>query len=143
MKSSHKTVNPKQTKTSDQAGRAGKRFDRELELPKLIGIWPSELRDDSAEQAARIIALLRKALRAQRRLGRAAHWTYDLNRHLALVEALRSERARLIRRNALQGTDAGAGPATPAGRRRSHCVAVERERQDGAKSETPSAGGPI
>ncbi len=116
MKYSHKTFNSKQTRTSDQAGRAVKPFDRELELPKLIGIWPAELRDNSAEQAARIIALLRKALRVQRRLGRAAHWTYDLNRHLALVEALRSERARLIRRNALQGTDAGARLATPKGR---------------------------
>jgi hypothetical protein len=103
MKYSHRTFSSKQTRISDRAGRVGKPFDRELELPKLIGIWPSELRDDSAEQAARIIALLRKALRAQRRLGRAAHWTYDLNRHLALVEALRSETARLIRRNALRG----------------------------------------
>lgn len=71
-----------------------KPFDRETELPKLIGLWPSEVRDDSAESSAKIVALLSKALRAERRLGRAGHWSYSLTRHLALAEALKAERLR-------------------------------------------------
>jgi hypothetical protein len=79
------------------AGWRGKRtaFDREAELPRLVGLWPAELRDMSAEATAKIIALLRKAIRAERRRGQSGHWTYDLTRHLALSEALRAEEQRL------------------------------------------------
>ena len=35
--------------------------------------------------------MLGKALRAERRLGKAGHWTYDLNRHMSLVVALKAE----------------------------------------------------
>lgn len=31
---------------------------------------------------------LEKALREERRLGKSGHWSYDLNRHIALVQAL-------------------------------------------------------
>lgn len=72
-----------------------KAFEREIELPKLIGLWPSDLRDYSAEGTAKLISLLRKALRIERQRGRSGHWTYDLNRHLALCEALQIEKARL------------------------------------------------
>jgi hypothetical protein len=81
--------------------RAGKRaprpYDRLQQLPKLIGLWPSELTDGSAKGAEKILALLRKALRAERARGRAGHWTYDLNRHMALSESLKAEEARLHR----------------------------------------------
>ncbi len=70
-------------------------FERQTELPKLIGLWPSDLRDYSFEGTAKIIALLNKALRIERRRGSGGHWTYDLNRHLALSEALKFEKARL------------------------------------------------
>lgn len=70
-------------------------FNREAELPKLVGLWPAELRDMSLEAAAKVIALLRKAIRAERRRGQSGHWTYDLTRHLALSEALKAEEARL------------------------------------------------
>jgi hypothetical protein len=69
-------------------------FNREAELPKLVGLWPAELRDMSAEATAKIIALLRKAIRAERRRGQSGHWTYDLTRHLALSEALKAEEYR-------------------------------------------------
>jgi hypothetical protein len=39
--------------------------------------------------------MLSRALRAARRRGRAGHWTYDLNRHIGLVQAFRAERAAL------------------------------------------------
>ena len=70
-------------------------FDRETELPKLIGLWPADLRDYSFDGTAKIISFLNKALRIERRRGSQGHWTYDLNRHLALSEALKIEQARL------------------------------------------------
>jgi hypothetical protein len=70
-------------------------YDRTAQLPKLIGLWPRELADVSEAGTARVVAMLRKALRGERQRGIAGHWTYDLNRHLALIEALREERARL------------------------------------------------
>jgi len=71
------------------------RYDREAELPKLIGLWPHEVRDPAVGAVERIVKLLRKALRAERRRGQAGHWTYDLTRHLALSDALKKEEARL------------------------------------------------
>lgn len=34
---------------------------------------------------------LAKALRTERRLGQAGHWSYDLNRHIALAQSYRLE----------------------------------------------------
>jgi hypothetical protein len=53
------------------------------------------MEDFSAAGTSRILALLRKAIRTERARGRAGHWTYDLNRHLALAESLKAERAHL------------------------------------------------
>lgn len=67
------------------------RYDRDRHLDRLLGgagIW-SDMNDPAAT-----IARLKRALRSQRRLGRAGHWSYDLNRHLGLVQALKAERAR-------------------------------------------------
>lgn len=70
-------------------------YSRMEQLPGLIGLWPRELEDYSHPGTMKIAALLRKALRRERMRGRSGHWTYDLNRHMRLVEALKSERARL------------------------------------------------
>jgi len=43
----------------------------------------------------RIIARLRKALRAERRRGLAGHWAYDLARHVELLRLYRAEMAVL------------------------------------------------
>ncbi|MCP4934468.1 MAG: hypothetical protein GY927_09755 [bacterium] len=64
-------------------------------MPALLALWPSELDDMSATGTNRIIKELEIALMAERRRGRAHHWCYDLNRHLALVSALKGERAHL------------------------------------------------
>jgi hypothetical protein len=74
---------------------AARPYDRLSQLPGLIGLWPSEMQDFSAAGTSRILALLRKALRSERSRGRSGHWTYDLNRHLALAESLKAERAHL------------------------------------------------
>jgi hypothetical protein len=39
---------------------------------------------------ATLVLRLRAALRSERRRGRAGHWSYDLNRHLGLLQALRA-----------------------------------------------------
>jgi len=80
-----------------------KPFDREIELAKLIGLWPSELRDISADGTARIVGLLQRAIRSERKRGERGHWTYDLNRHIALSNALKAEQTRL--RDLRQRTD--------------------------------------
>jgi hypothetical protein len=90
----------------------GRGFSREAQLPKLIGLWPSEVMDYSLEGTERIVAQLRKAIRAERRRAQQGHWTYDINRHLALADALKAEEARLAGlRKPSNGTAGGAaGP---------------------------------
>lgn len=60
-------------------------------LARLLPLWPHELSDMSAAGRLRRLALLRKALRAERRRGLAGHWTYDLGRHSALLACYRRE----------------------------------------------------
>jgi hypothetical protein len=74
---------------------ARKPYNRLEQLPRLIGLWPHELEDCSETASERIVALLRKALRGERQRGIGGHWTYDVNRHMALSEALREENERL------------------------------------------------
>lgn len=70
---------------------------RPRDLPKLIALWPHELADESPEGRRFVLAKLRRALRAERRLGLAGHWSYDLNRHLGLLSAYKGEFAALNR----------------------------------------------
>jgi hypothetical protein len=95
MASLHRKSQPWRRNSPICPDKVRRDFDREAELPRLIGVWPSELRTGSLDAAARIVALLRRAIRSERQRGRAGHWTYDLNRHLALAEALKAEQARL------------------------------------------------
>lgn len=85
----------KQSPWQSAAPNEVKPFDREIELAKLIGLWPSELRDISADGTARVVGLLQRAIRLERKRGERGHWTYDLNRHIALSNALKAEQARL------------------------------------------------
>lgn len=72
-------------------------YDRRRSLPRLIGWDPFAPASDSDALDRTIRARLTRALRAERRRGRAGHWAYDLNRHLALLQALEGE-AELLRR---------------------------------------------
>jgi hypothetical protein len=65
--------------------------DHRAALGRLLPLWPHELEDQSLSARLRIIARLRKALRAERRLGLAGHWTYDLARHVELLRLYRAE----------------------------------------------------
>ena len=68
------------------------RYDPDRHLGRLLGghgIW-----GPAASDPAQTIARLKRALRSQRKLGKAGHWSYDLNRHFGLLQALKAERAR-------------------------------------------------
>jgi hypothetical protein len=78
-----------------EAGAAA--YLRARDLPKLIALWPHELKDHTPEGHLLVLAKLRRALRAERRRGLAGHWSYDLNRHLGLLSAYKGELATLAR----------------------------------------------
>ncbi len=59
---------------------------RALMLPRLVPV-SDDLADASRVGRLAVIRLLGKALRSERRRGRAGHWTYALDRHAALRQA--------------------------------------------------------
>jgi len=66
-------------------------YVRSRDLPRLLALWPHELDDESQQGRLHLLAKLRRALRTERRRARAAHWSYDLNRHLGLLSAYKGE----------------------------------------------------
>lgn len=78
---------------ADRASRAP-RMTR-AQIDRLVPLTDAERADLSPPGRRTVIGRLARALRAERRRGVAGHWTYDLNRHLALKQALASERAGL------------------------------------------------
>lgn len=70
-------------------------YQRQRDLPRLLALWPHEIKDETAMGTRKLIARLRSALRAERQRGHAGHWSYDLDRHLGLVKAYKSEMAAL------------------------------------------------
>jgi hypothetical protein len=70
-------------------------YRRATILPRLVPVAPAEVADESPAGTRRILALLARALRSERRRGRAGHWSYDLNRHIGLRQAMLAETARL------------------------------------------------
>jgi hypothetical protein len=76
--------------------RAGARsYDRMRDLPGLTRLDPMLMQAGTAGSAALIVARLAAALRAERNRARSGHWTYDLNRHIALRQAYVAESERL------------------------------------------------
>ena len=78
-------------------------YARARDLPKLTALSPHELADGSIAGTERIAAKLASLARAQHALGLRGHWSYDLNRHLALLAALKAERAHLAHLRNAQG----------------------------------------
>lgn len=64
---------------------------RERELMRLLPLWPHEVADASPSGRRRVLVLLRRALRAERKRGLGGHWTYDLSRHAQLLALYRAE----------------------------------------------------
>jgi hypothetical protein len=80
----------------DRSVRAGAgAYDRMRDLPGLIRLDPFAPVPDTADAAKAIVAKLQSALRAERNRARSGHWTYDLNRHIALRQAYLAETGRL------------------------------------------------
>jgi hypothetical protein len=69
------------------------RYDCNQHLDRLLGGY-SDIWSAAASEPAATIARLKRALRSQRQLGRAGHWSYDLNRHFGLLQALKAELSR-------------------------------------------------
>jgi len=70
-------------------------YERGRDLPRLARLGPAELNEESVEGAEAIVRRLERALRAERNRARSGHWTYDLNRHIALRQAYLAESERL------------------------------------------------
>jgi len=76
--------------------RAGARnYDRKRDLPGLIRIDPRAAAAETVAEVETIVARLERALRGERNRARSGHWTYDLNRHIALRQAHLAESERL------------------------------------------------
>jgi len=71
------------------------RYERSRDLPKAL-TFLSPLAEDHSELGTRyVIQKLCAAAGNMRSLGLQAHWSYDLNRHIAVLAALASEQLRL------------------------------------------------
>ena len=68
-------------------------YERSRMLVRLLSVGPDEITGAEPEVTRRIILKLARAVRLER--ARAGHWTYDLNRHIGLVQALKAEEERL------------------------------------------------
>jgi hypothetical protein len=70
-------------------------YDRNRHLPRVLPANSEVFAEDTAAGRRKVLARIARALRAERNRGRAGHWTYDLNRHIALAQAYAAERRRL------------------------------------------------
>jgi hypothetical protein len=80
-----------------RAGADG--YERARHLPRLIPVGPDDIADESPEGRMRILLRLARALRSERVRARGGHWTYDVNRHLGLMQAYEAESRALGRTN--------------------------------------------
>lgn len=96
-------------RTYTPADEQARVYDRAQDLPKLLPIWPWEVRTVNRAGHLRLLATLRIALRAERQRGLAGHWAYDLARHAQLVRAYRAETAAYLRSSDKQARNRAAG----------------------------------
>lgn len=75
----------------DARSRSRRPYERRTDLPRLLPLDPLDLDDESPQGRRRLLAKLRRALRAERRRGIAGHWTYDLARDAELLRVYRLE----------------------------------------------------
>lgn len=70
-------------------------FDRRQALARFHRLSPETIETETETAARAVLQEIERALRRER--ARAGHWSYDLNRHIALLAAWRAETARLDR----------------------------------------------
>jgi hypothetical protein len=90
-------------------------YVRQRHLARVLPVGPDEIADESVAGRRRIVARLARALRAERNRGRGGHWTYDLNRHIALRQAYLAERRWLVSREPHGARIKTAGSGAPGG----------------------------
>ncbi len=78
-------------------------YDRHAILARLHRLSSETIRSQTVDAAKQVVEELERAMRRER--ARSGHWTYDLNRHIALHVAHRAETARLA---ALRARDVSA-----------------------------------
>lgn len=89
-------------------------YERRRDLPGLMPLFEDELVTPTLAAHARLLALIRRKLRAERARGIAGAWSYDLARHSALLHAYRAEAAAYTARLRRQSKAAGRlGPTPP------------------------------
>jgi hypothetical protein len=66
-------------------------YNRARNLPRVLPLMTGRCEGPEPDTTRLIVQRLADALRRERRLGRAGHWTYDLNRHMALAQAWKAE----------------------------------------------------
>ena len=82
----------------DAAIAAGAKNYQRSHLRRLMPVGPDELGESGGPQATNSLLLkIGRALRGERARGSAGHWTYDINRHMALAQAYVAESHRLRR----------------------------------------------
>ena len=78
--------------------RGSEKYQRDRHLPRVLPVGPELMAAKSDADRRALLARLARALRKERNRGRAGHWTYDLNRHIALAQAYAGERKLLTPR---------------------------------------------
>ncbi len=71
------------------AGCTSNRLDKLVEAENVFGRGTREMPGDIPARR-RAVARIARALREERRRGKSGHWSYDLNRHIALAQAFSS-----------------------------------------------------
>jgi len=66
-------------------------YERSRHLPRVLPLMAGHCDGPEPDTTRLIVRRLAQELRRERRLGRAGHWTYDLNRHMALTQAWKAE----------------------------------------------------
>lgn len=80
-----------------QIAYSAKRYARARDLRHVIAVWPHELADMSADGTRKIITQLERAAQSQRNAALNGSWTYDTNKHLAVLGAIGGELIWLAR----------------------------------------------
>ena len=70
-------------------------YDRFRDLPRLLRLWPEDVRRLREADQCWLVDRLAQMLRGERQRGINRHWSYDLTRHAALLRAWRAEKEAL------------------------------------------------
>lgn len=70
-------------------------YQRQRDLPRIVAVWPDQLSDISLKGREAIVSRLTKEAIAIARMGRDMPHHYERSRHIAILGALRAEKAQL------------------------------------------------